>query len=237
MPLDYETDFSMTAALNWMYAPASHPAALPYALVYSEKRLGGVVLPSLEPGVAMRFPFRTVEFTGNTSQIVAIYVPPNGCLRVLDPALGDGQTYSKFPDSLTAPIALSDPSRILVGAPALRLPAAPFGKEPAHAWCYYYERAELARQAQDWPQVVGLASQAGEAGYAPEDAFEWLPFIEAYARTGDLEAAQRLTRRAWDADAKVHRGICVLWNRLHKDASPALQSAAAALTGQYACGQ
>ena len=236
MPLDYETDFSMTAALNWMYAPQPHPDSLPYALVYSEKRLGGVVLPALQPGTVMHFPFRTVEFTGNTSQIVAIYVPPNGCLRVLDPALGDSQTYSKFPASLTAPIALSDPSRILVDAPALRLPASPFGKEPAHSWCYFYERAELARQSRDWQVIVALASQASEAGYSPDDDFEWLPFIEAYARTGDLDSAQRLTRRLWDADAKLHRGLCVLWARLQQDSSPALQSAASALTGQYACG-
>ncbi len=181
MPLDYETDFSMTAALNWIYAPGPHPASLPYALVYSEKRLGGVVLPSLKPDTVMHFPYRTVEFTGSTSQVVVIYVPPGGCLRVLDPSLGDAQTYSKFPDSLTAPIALSDPSRILIGAPSPALPAAPFGEEPGHGWCYLYEKAELARQAKDWARVVELAAQANLGGFTPQDAFEWLPFIEGYA--------------------------------------------------------
>ncbi len=236
MPLDYETDFSMTAALNWMYAPQPHPNALPYALVYSEKRLGGVVLPNLDPGTVMHFPFRTVEFTGSTSQTVAIYVPPNGCLRVLDPSLGDAQTYSKFPDSLTGPIALSDPSRIRIDAPPLSLPVAPFGREPAHTWCYYYEQAELARQAHDWGKIVSLAAQAGDAGYAPEDSFEWLPFIEAYARTGDEQSARQITQQAWDADSKLHRGLCVLWSRLEKDGPAEAQSAAAVLTGQYACG-
>ncbi len=237
MPLDYETDFSMTAAVNWMYAPQPRPTALPYALIYSEKRLGGGVLPSLAPGTAIRFPFRTVEFSGSTSQIVVIYVPPDGCLRVLDPSLGDAQTYGKFPDSLTAPIPLSDPSRILIDLPSPVLPASPFGEEPKHDWCYLYEKAELARQAKDWKKIVDLAAQANLGGFSPQDPFEWLPFIEGYARAGDIRPAESLTRNAWAQDPKLHRGLCVLWKRLQQDGPPPAQSAAAGILGQFGCGQ
>lgn len=31
-----------------------------------------------------------------------------------------------------------------------------FGPEPAHDWCYYYQKGDLARQTQDWEQVVDL---------------------------------------------------------------------------------
>jgi len=111
MPLDYETDLSMTAAINWIYAAEIHPPDLPYALLYSEKRLGGEVLPDLKPGTPIKLPYRTVTFNGNTSQAIVIYVPSNGCLRVFDPALDDALTYAKYPDSLIASIPLSDPSR------------------------------------------------------------------------------------------------------------------------------
>jgi hypothetical protein len=237
MPLDYETDFSMTAALNWLYAPELHPPSLPYALVYSEKRLGGVVLPSLKPGTRMHFPFRTVDFNGNTSQVVVIYVSPNGCLRVLDPALGDAETYSRYPDSVTAPIPLSDPSRILIDEPSPQLPYSPFGKEPAHTWCYLYEKAELARQAGNWRQVVDLGEQARKASFAPQDAFEWLPFIEGYARTGDVKTAEQISRSAWAQDPKLHRGICVLWKRLQKDGPPSVQAESSRLIAEFTCGQ
>jgi hypothetical protein len=50
MPIDYETDLSFTAPINWMYAPDFTPPHLPYALLYTEKRLGGSTLPSFEPG-------------------------------------------------------------------------------------------------------------------------------------------------------------------------------------------
>ncbi|HEX8990875.1 MAG TPA: hypothetical protein VF784_04285, partial [Anaerolineales bacterium] len=237
MPMDYETDFSMTAALNWMYAPKPHPSSLSYALVYSEKRLGGIVLPSLQPGTVMHFPFRTVAFTGNTSQVVAIYVPPNGCLRVLDPTLGDAETYGRFPVSLTGPIAISDPSRILINNSPLVLPVAPFGHEPDHTWCYVYEKAELARQVHDWQQIAELGAQASLGGFTPQDDFEWLPFIEAYAHTGNLKNAVNLTVRAWTEDTRLHRGLCVLWKRLQSQGSPETQAAAAGIIGQFGCGQ
>ena len=237
MPLDYETDFSMTAAVNWIYAPQLHPTSLPYALVYSEKRLGGVVLPNLQPGTAMHIPYRTVDFNGNTSQVVTIYVAPNGCLRVLDPALGDAETYSRYPDSVTAPIAISDPSRILIDKKSPTLPDSPFGEEPAHTWCYFYEKAELARQAGNWQKIVELAAQASREGYEPQDAFEWLPFIEGYARAGDVNSAQQITLKAWDQDPRLHRGLCVLWRRLQKAGPPDAQAAAAGLIGQFRCGQ
>ena len=237
MPLDYETDFSMTAAVNWIYAPQPRPSSLPYALVYSEKRRGGVVLPSLLPGAPMHLPYRTVDFNGNTSQVVVIYVAPAGCLRVLDPALDDAETYSKYPDALSAPIALSDPSRILIDAPSPALPASPFGEEPEHAWCYFYEKAELARQAHDWQKILELAAQANLGGFAPQDPFEWLPFIEGYARMGNIDSAVQITRMAWDQDPKLHRGLCVLWRRLQHDGPPPAQSAAPGIMGQLGCGQ
>lgn len=234
MPLDYETDLSMTAPLNWMYAAQIRPPDLPYALIYSEKRLGGSVLPDLKPGTAIQLPYRTATFHGDTSQVIAIYVPKNGCLRVFDPAFDDAETYAKFPESLIASIPLSDPSRIITDAPPPSLPSPPFIKEPPHTWCYYYEKAELARQTRDWNRVAELGREASAQDFTPQDAFEWLPFIEAYARSGDLNLAGEITRRAWDEDAKVHRGLCALWKRVQADGADEAQSAALSASKGFA---
>jgi hypothetical protein len=236
MPLDYETDLSMTAALNWIYAAEIQPPDLPYALVYTEKRLGGGVLPSLKSNTAMHLPYRNVSFAGNTSQTVAIYVPRSGCLRVFDPRLGDADTYSSLPASLTAPIPLSNPDLILGAAPVRGLPNPPFQGEPAHTWCYFYEKAELARQLADWSSIVQLGSQAARQGFSPQDPFEWLPFMEAYARTGDLVAAEAMTRKVWAEAPKTHRGLCLLWDRV-KGAGPGVaRDLATKLTGEFSCG-
>ncbi len=113
MPLDYETDLSMTAALNWIYASHLSPPELPYALVYSEKRLGGIVLPDLTPNTPMQLPFRTMEFAGSTSQAVVVYAPNTGCLRVLD------ASRRRSPDLLPIPRSLD------IAYPPLQLEAHP----------------------------------------------------------------------------------------------------------------
>jgi hypothetical protein len=214
MPLDYETDLGMTAAVNWIYAAELTPPDLPYAVLYTEKRLGGEALPQLRPGVSIRLPFRTMEFVGNTSQVIAVHVPEDGCLRVFDPDFDDAITYSVLPESITGAIPLSDPSRILASAPPRSLPDPPFKGQPVHGWCYFYEKAELSRQLRDWDGITALRARAEREGLWGDDPFEFLPFIEAEARHGDVNWAAAATLDAFRAEPKAQRGLCALWRRV-----------------------
>lgn len=234
MPLDYETDLSMTAPLNWIYAPDLEPPNLPYALLYTEKRLGGSALPTLEPGTPVTINYRTVTFRGSTSQAVVIFVPPNGCLRVLDPLYADAETYKKASPYLTQAIPLSAASWILTDAPSPALPSPPFNREPEHGWCYYYEKAELARQMGNWEEIVMLGEEALAQGYRPQDAFEWLPFIEAYAYSGDLAKAEQITRDALTPESSLRTGLCLLWERVSV-AKPEAGETALALMEELQC--
>lgn len=212
MPIDYETDLSFTAPLNWMYAPDYERSNLPYALFYTEKRLGGAAMPSLEPGTEISLPIRRVSFQGSTSQALVIYMPRNGCLRVLDPARGDETTYGKQSRFLVEAIPLSDLSNIIVDAD--RTAQLPFLSEPAHTWCYYFAKAEVARQQGDWDQVVQLIDEARSLSYEPEDPMEWLTYIEAQALTGNVEAAARLSRDILKRNNGIQRGLCEAWKRI-----------------------
>ncbi len=219
VPIDYETDLSFTAPINWIYAPDVKPPDLPYAMIYINKRLGGATLSDLKPDTVIQLPYRTLTFRGNTSQSIAIYVPQNGCLRVFDPAFNDSETYGRFPDSLSSLVPFSDPSRIITSAPEPSLPNPPFTSESNHTWCYFYEKAELARQSRDWNQIARLGKEAKQQGFSPQDPFEWLPFIEAYARTGDLNSAKQLTQTAWDQQPRIRAGLCQLWERVQADSA------------------
>ncbi|HUI88768.1 MAG TPA: hypothetical protein VLX61_08570 [Anaerolineales bacterium] len=234
VPIDYETDLSFTAPLNWMYAPSFHGGDLPYAMLYVNKRLGGTSLSDLQPDASIELPYRTVTFRGSTSQVIVIYAPQNGCLRVLDPLYANIQTYGKFP-SLTPLIPLSDPSRIITNAPPPNVPNPPFPSQPPHTWCYFYERAELARQVGDWGTVADLGREAAQQGFVPQDDFEWLPFIEADARTGGLNSAEQITHQAWKADGKLHQGLCALWQRIQADGSQEAKFAASNLVTELGC--
>jgi len=212
MPIDYETDLSFTAPINWMYAPEYTRSDLPYMLLYTEKRLGGSTLRSLEKGVEITYPYRTVDFHSSTSNAVVIYMPQNGCLRVLDPARGDAEIYSRQPEVLTQAIPLSNPSRILLDGTSSAQPM--FFPEPEHAWCYYFTHVELSLQKGEVNQAVSFADEAIAAGYQPEDPTEWLLFVEAYARAGQIRQAEKLSKFALESDSKLRKGVCTVWEQV-----------------------
>jgi hypothetical protein len=214
LPLRYETDMGLTAPLNWIYAPGYDGGELPYALLYTRTRLDRVSLPALEPEQPISFEYRTVDFKGSTSQAVTILVSPNACLHVLDSVYAGGDTYERQPRFLRDAIPLSDPSLIITDAEPPEIPVSLFGKEPPHDWCYYFEKAELARQIGDWERVVSLGDEARAQGFFPGDALEWLPFIEGYVVTGDTKSAGELSILAYKDDSRPRKGLCYTWKRI-----------------------
>ncbi len=59
-------------------------------------------------------------------------------------------------------------------------------------WCYFYENASLARQFQDWSEIVNIAKIIETKNLRPFDSLEWMPFIQAYAYQDDFDNAQDL---------------------------------------------
>jgi hypothetical protein len=62
-----------------------------------------------------------------------------------------------------------------------------FGPEPARGWCYFYEKADLARQRGDWDEVLALGNEALDKEFVPQDSVEWIPFLQGYAIAGDVD--------------------------------------------------
>lgn len=59
-------------------------------------------------------------------------------------------------------------------------------------WCYYYQRADLARQIGDWEQVSALEAEATRLGFSPSDPLEWIPFLQAQAVLGDSAGVEQI---------------------------------------------
>jgi hypothetical protein len=237
LPLDYETDMGLTAPLNWIYAPDYTGGELPYALLYTRTRLDGISLPTLEPGQPIALEYRTVGFKGTTSQAVTILVPPNACLRVLDPIYSGGDTYERQPRFLRDAIQLSNPAFILADAKPPEMPVSLFGVEPLHTWCYYYEKAELARQVGDWEKVAALGEEARAQGFVPGDALEWLPFIEGYVIAGDYKAAREISILAYQDDSRPRKGLCYTWQRLQHNGqgTTEIENLASEMLEKFSC--
>lgn len=207
--VDYESDTSLTGPINWIFAPDYDGGKLPYLLLFMSSRLGSS-LPSLEPDTDFQFSIRTVTFQGNTSNAVVIHMPESGCLRVFNPKLGDRETYNRKKWPVLDAIHLSNTT--LIHQEEIKAPS--FLSEPDKTWCYYYTKAELARQYKDWAKIVNLQEEANAYGYRPVDSFEWLPFIEANAMTMNLDTAKQLSMDAMKNDDGIRVGLCMVWRRV-----------------------
>jgi hypothetical protein len=173
-------------------------------------------------------PYRAMSFSGNMSQMLVFFYEPPRCVTIFDP--GTGTILPDSPRLIPEALALSNPDLIITGTdPPAAPPSHIFGPEPEHEWCYYFQKAELARQKGDWNVVAGLGDQA--FGYldklSPVNAVELIPFIEGYAHVGRWEETIQLFATASQLSAETIPLLCTTWDRIEKSISPAALDTAA----------
>lgn len=122
---------------------------------------------------------RNIVTYANYRNVLVILKPtPESCIRVLGPELAD---ISRHDAEIILDVRrYSEMERILLDNPRTP-PSIVFGNEPEHDWCYYYQKASLARQYGDWAKVRALGYEIREKNLAPNDEIEWLPFLQAEA--------------------------------------------------------
>ena len=210
--LFYYADNSISAPLNWIYAPQNHSDEIDYVLFYPTNRLGHS-LPALKKDIPLQYDYIAGHFNGNTSQLVAFYYDPPACLRLLEPDIDANNRYIQDESHMREASALSNPEQILSSATAV-MPAI-YYPEPAHGWCYYFEKADLARQLGDWKEVTKLGNAAFKLDDHPNNPVERFVFIEGYAQMGDWERALKLSKESYQVSKDYVRPLlCQLWARI-----------------------
>ncbi|HMD89819.1 MAG TPA: hypothetical protein VKF38_11710 [Anaerolineaceae bacterium] len=212
--------FSTSAMINLIYPqpPGSHQK-LAYWAYTIEPRYDEYNIPN-PLKIGFDTTFRTLHFEGSTPNTLLIQYDANksACLWVIDPA---DQLSPYLPKLALRMISLSNLSRIQSQptTAGYHPPSALFGSEPAHSWCYYFEKADLDRQIGDWSNLAQLGDQVQQLGYKPSNPasnspHEWIPFIEGYAQTGRWMDASKVTKMAFDQDVLYKPMLCDLWQRL-----------------------
>ncbi len=232
---NYYADNSLAAVLNWIYAPNNHSDQMDYLLLYPKSRVGGS-LPSFEKDQPINYDFLAGTFVGNTSQVVAFYYAPPGCLRLLDPEIDSANRFIPDETLMRDAARLSSSAWILPGETAT--PPNVYGSEPSRGWCYYFERADLARQSQDWEEVIRLAEIAFALDDHPNDPVERFVFIEGYAHMGDWARAQELSLESYRVSKEYMAPmLCSLWTRIEKMTPPNAEQAMTvnAMREEFAC--
>jgi len=181
----YEEDYELWAPVNLIYYPeAQQPKIL--AEVLNQQTTKNILSSFWDSGAT-----RTIEYDRDYENTLVINIPsPLSCLHIID---GDRPVVSEYAEADIQAIApFSNISRILTAQTEIQPPMIIFGAEPEHGWCYYYQKAMLASQAGDHEEVVRLGKEVRDAGLKPADWYEWIPFIEGYAYTGEYKEAKKL---------------------------------------------
>ncbi len=231
MPFQFSSDSSLTAPINWMYTGGARLEALPYLNWDLDVRTKSGQL-TLAAGRPISSNFRVARFEGSTDHVLVLAFQPPGCVRVLNPR------YDRLLWVAARSVTEADKVRVpFLILPYLTAQAMPLSNmqqidpqpveavrpmdflypEPPHTWCYYFEKADLARQRGDWEEVARLGDRAFSIPYYPDDATEYLPFIEAYARLGRWDEARALSTRIAASMPLLRPVLCSFWQGLSRD--------------------
>ena len=134
------------------------------------------------------------EIRYNFDNLLVISMPSeNSCIHVLD------TKWAELSIADTALIALAAPrsriENILMDEKLHTPPAIVFGEEAPYGWCYYYQKAQLARQKADWDAISKIAGEVAQLDLHPNDQVEWMPFLQAAAMSGDVKQVKQISTR------------------------------------------
>lgn len=177
-------DYFVWSPANLIYYPEKKaanptPISLPAIIINSDSVLK--ILSGAAPETIER---RGLVLTRDYENVLVLSRPtPGSCVQVMDGNQPEYSSSEEYNVMLVAPF--SRISNVIPSSDLLQMPPNIFGPEPEHDWCYYYEKATLARQLGDWEQIAALGDQAIASDLRPLDRVEWLPFVQAYAHTGN----------------------------------------------------
>lgn len=212
-PFPVDTLFSTSSGVNYLYPQAENPARLAYYLYALSPRWENAAQAPERINFNTRF--RSFSFQAATPDSLLFDFDPGGshCLWFVYP---QGRDNPYLPDLEKIFRQHSNPARIQAQPVGTDYPkVSVFGQEPVRGWCYYFEKADLARQSSDWQAVSVLLGQARSAGFEPGSPglspYEWTPFIEGLLQLGSWQPAGDLTLEMFRAEPASAEMLCSLW--------------------------
>ena len=145
--------------------------------------------------------------------LVMIQSRSNGCVRIINGDVPELSPLDQHRLLLIAPF--SSLENVITEGAFQTPPVVVFGEEPEHDWCYFYQKADLARQRGEWEQIPALLKEALGQGYYPEDALEWMPFLQASAMLGEVDQV-RSTAKLVTTDKFLRLQVCAIMSDFMK---------------------
>jgi hypothetical protein len=215
----YVSRYSASYAINTFYGKGMKDGEVP--LWYFEYRYDKLhrIVPELVQGTEISGDLYGTAFSGNSLDSLLIYAAPQEehCLWLLNPA---DTAFELLPDEMRQMAQVIDLSRISPEPASLDYPPLEvFQLEPAHTWCYFYQKMELARQLEDWPQIMSLWQQAQDGGHVPQHGYEYVAIVLAEIHQGEYAQEVNLTQEAYHRSEGTASLYCSLWAQSAEDLS------------------
>jgi hypothetical protein len=198
----FHEDYEIWGPLNLIYRqlPLSSPAI--QAQILNQETVALVIDGSLQERNV-----RDIYLPRFYSNLLLLGQPnESSCLHVIDGTL---PIYSVNERPLVEQVAAF--SNINYIDPYAASPTPPeeiFGQEPEHGWCYYYQKASLARQTGDWDSIAELYKTSVAAGLTPNDASEYFVFIEGLVNTNNIQEAETIANDQIKINAALKYSLC-----------------------------
>lgn len=214
--LPYMGEYATSYAINTIYNPGKIqvPPYWYFPIYYSYPDIN-----SFLGGIPIEYEKFTMQFTGTSTDSLVIAFEPglDQCLWVLRP---DDDNLRLVSEDLRRLSAISAIDRISKREDVeVDLPKDIFTQSNVKGWCYYFEKADLARQAGEWERTIELWEQAQGKGINPGNGFEYLPFIEAYGHTGNWNQVLALTKNANKVTQGLEPSLCTTLDKLSSQTS------------------
>lgn len=206
-------DNALAAALNWHYVDQQDTDHLDYYFYQDDDHLLNDI-PDIEPGQEVSNYHISGTFHGNTSNVLVLHVEENACLRVVDPNIDiynpDITDFSRDYIQYSNDEVISATTYLGLGS----LDESIHNGIQQTNWCYFFQKADLARQMKDWEAVADMAEEAFSLDEHAGHASELLPFIEGYAHISDWERAKQITTEVINISSQYARMTCAVWDRI-----------------------
>ena len=211
-PMIYESDNSLTGMVNLALEPEENwnDQSLPYNVMFFSSRFGSIEEYKNRPYIYQNF--RGSLFGAENTQAVVYHFSPPGCLRIIDPA--QHSKLNIFPDSYRDFMEISDPvGRIDPNGKSSEFLFKEIFNEPIEQnWCYYFQKADLARQTEDWETIAEIGDKILPIMKAGE-ASEYFVFVEAYINLDRWEDAMKMFGRVHAEDKGLDAVFCSYLHR------------------------
>ncbi len=179
---------------NFIYYP-DHQKQIPVIVSLAAARMESDTPKNILEGAQLEQNYIVVnDIKYDFDNLLVMTMPSeNSCVHVFDKNVAELSVADSALVALGA--SRSDIENVLVDAESHIAMPNLFGPEPSHNWCYYYQKAQLARQLGDWKEIMKINNQVTKLDLHPNDQIEWMPFLQAAAISDSQNLVKQISTR------------------------------------------